>query len=131
MCYDESEDDPWVYAYSPSKDYLSEGMIKARALCGQHVLDEFHTGAWANHVAIDPCISILPTTKAQSDDQKVAAMGVKKMMSPKSKYKGGNCRAPSTTKSQGKKTSRYIGRPSLPSARSGMEEYAAGCLMSP
>ena len=29
-------------------------------------------------------------------------MGVKKMMSPKSKYKGANCRAPSTIKSQGK-----------------------------
>ena len=102
MCYDESEDDPWVYAYSPSKDYLSEGIIKARALCGQHVLDEFPAGAWSNHVAIDPCISILPTTKAQSDDQKVAAMGVKKMMSPKSKYKGPNLRAPKTVKSQAK-----------------------------
>ena len=101
LCYDEIESDPWVYAYSPTKDYLSDTMRAHRVRTATHVLDEFSAGAWASHVAIDPCISILSTSKNQSDDQKVAAMGVKKMMSPKSKYKGPNCRAPITTKSQG------------------------------
>ena len=102
MCYDEDEDDPWVYAYSPSKDFLSDAMKVHREGTGRYVMDNFPAGAWASHVAIDLCISILPNTKALSDDQKVAAMGVKKMMSPKSKYKGANCRAPKTTHSQGK-----------------------------
>lgn len=102
MCYDESEDDPWIYAYSPSKDFLSDGMKVARVRCADKYIEEFAAGAWASHVAIDPCISILANTKAMSDDQKVAAMGVKKMMSKKSKYKGPNCRAPNTVKSQGK-----------------------------
>ena len=65
-------------------------------------MENFATGAWASHVAIDPCISILATTRAQSDEQKVAAMGTQKMMSPKSKYKGANLRAPKTVKSQGR-----------------------------
>ena len=102
LCYDETEDDPWACAYSPSKDYLSDAMKAHRARTAQHILDEHSTGAWASHVSFDPCISILAKTKNLSDDQKVAAMGVKKMMSPKSKYKGPNCRAPNTVKSQGK-----------------------------
>ena len=53
-------------------------------------------------MSFDPCISILAATKNLSEDQRIAAMGVKKMMSRKSKYKGLNCRAPNTTKSQGK-----------------------------
>jgi hypothetical protein len=102
MCYDEDEDDPWVYMHSPSKDYLSDGMKKARDNCGNHYLERFATGAWATHVAVDPCITILAANQAQSDDQKVAALGIKKMMSPKSRYKGPNCRAPKTVKSQAK-----------------------------
>ena len=102
MCYDEKEDDPWIYAHSPSKDYLSSGMKVARVRCSDHYLDEFSTGAWASHVAIDPCITILADTAAMSDEQKVAAMGIKKMMSKKSKFKGPNCRASSTIKSQAK-----------------------------
>ena len=65
------------------------------------MLENFAIGAWSSHVAIDPCISILATTRAQSDEQKVAAMGVQKMVSPKSKHKGANLRAPKTVKSQG------------------------------
>ena len=102
MCYDESEDDPWIYAYSPSKDYLSDGMKVARARCADTYMDKFSAGAWASQVSIDPCVSILANTKAMSDEQKVAAMGVKKMMSKKSKYKGPNCRAQNNIKSQGK-----------------------------
>ena len=102
MCYDETEDDPWVYMHSPSKDFLSDVMKRSRAVFADHYLENFATGAWSSHVAIDPCISILPVTRAQSDEQKVAAMGVQKMMSPKSKYKGANLRAPKTVKSQGR-----------------------------
>ena len=101
-CYDENEDDPWVYMHSPSKDFLSDVMKRSRVVFADHYLENFATGAWSSHVAIDPCISILPVTRAQSDDQKVAAMGVQKMMSPKSKYKGANLRAPKTVKSQGR-----------------------------
>ena len=102
LCYDENEDDPWVYMHSPSKDFLSDGMKKSRVVFADYFLENFATGAWSSHVAIDPCISILPTTHAQSDEQKVAAMGVRKMMSPESKYKGANLRAPKTVKSQGR-----------------------------
>ena len=102
MCYDESEDDPWIYAYSPAKDFLSDGMKTHRVTTADHVMKEIHAAAWSTHVAIDPCISILARKKAQTDDQKVAAMGIKKMMSKKSKFKGPNCRAPKTTNSQGK-----------------------------
>ena len=102
MCYDESEDDPWVYMHSPSKDFLSDSMKQNRVTFATNFLEYFPTGAWATQVAIDPCITILATTRAQSDEQKVAAMGVKKMMSPKSKYKGPNTRAPKTVKSQGR-----------------------------
>ena len=91
-----------MHAYFPSKDFLSDAMKAHRTRTSRYVIDNFSVGSWASHAAIDPCISILPTTKALSDDQKVAAVGVKKMMSPKSKYKGANCRAPKTTHSQGK-----------------------------
>ena len=100
MCYDDTEDDPWVYMHSPSKDYLSEAMKVHRAAFAEHVLAHFRPAAWASHVAIDPCITVLSRSQAQSDEQKVAAMGVKKMMSQKSKFKGPNLRASKTVKSQ-------------------------------
>ena len=93
LCYDEDEDDPWVSMHSPSKDFLSEAMKTNRVIFANHFLDHFATRPWSSHVAIDPCFTILPTTRAQSDEQKVAAMGVQKMMSPNSKYKGSNLRA--------------------------------------
>ena len=102
MCYDETEDDPWVYMHSPSKDYLSEDMKRARVAFAEHVLEHFPASSWWSHVAIDPCISVLASTNAQSEDQRVAAMGNMKMMSPKSRYKGPNLRAPSTAKTQGR-----------------------------
>ena len=102
MCYDEDEDDPWVYMHSPSKDFLSDGMKAHRLSFANHYLEHFTSGAWSSHVAIDPCITILATSRAQSDEQKVAAMGIKKMMSPSSKYKGPNLRASKTIKSQGR-----------------------------
>ena len=37
LCYDATEDDPWVYAYSPSKDYLNDAMKAHRARTAQHI----------------------------------------------------------------------------------------------
>ena len=102
MCFDEDEDDPWVFMHSPSKDYVSDSMETRRVIFANHVLQNSAAGAWSSHVAIDPCITILPTTRAQSEDQRVAAMGAKKMMSPKSRLKGANLRAPLTARTQGR-----------------------------
>lgn len=102
LCYDEAEDDPWVYMNSPAKDYLSEDMRMCRIKFAQHFLQHSHPSAWRGHVAIDPCITVLPSTRAQTEDQKVAAMGSRKMMSRKSRFKGANLRAPATAKTQGR-----------------------------
>ena len=102
LCYDESEEDPWVYMHSPAKDYLSDSMRKHRITFARHFLQHSHASAWRGHVAIDPCISVLPRTCAQTEDQKVAAMGTQKMMSRKSRFKGANLRAPATAKVQGR-----------------------------
>ena len=88
--------------YSPSKDYLSDDMRRNRVSFAEHFLEHTHVAAWHNHVAIDPCITILPSTCAQTEDQLVAAMGVMKMMSPGSRFKGANLRAPTTAKTQGR-----------------------------
>ena len=44
--------------------------------------------------------SLAPILK--SEDQRIAAMGAKKMMSPKSRFVGANLRAPAATKTQGR-----------------------------
>ena len=102
MCYDETEEDPWVYMYSPCKDYLNDVMKERRVVFAKHILEHVPARAWWTHVAIDPCITILANTDAQSEDQRVAAMGVRKMMSPKSRFLGVNLRAPATAKTQGR-----------------------------
>ena len=102
MCYDETEEDPWVYMHSPSKDYLCDEMKEHRVVFAKHVLDHVPARAWWTHVAIDPCITILASTDAQSEDQRIAAMGAMKMMSPKSRFVGANLRAPATAKTQGR-----------------------------
>ena len=102
LCYDEWEDDPWVYMNSPSKDYLTDDMKRSRAMFAEHFLQHTHASAWRGHVAIDPCITVLPSTAAQTEDQQVAAMGKMKMMSPGSRFQGVNLRAPATAKTQGR-----------------------------
>ena len=102
LCYDEAEEDPWVYMYSPCKDYLCETMKENRVIFADHILEHMPARAWWSHVAIDPCITILARTDAQSEDQRVAAMGAKKMMSPKSRFVGANLRPPATAKTQGR-----------------------------
>ena len=48
MCFHEDEDDPWVYMYSPSKDFLSDGMKKSRCEFGEYFLEHFPREAWSN-----------------------------------------------------------------------------------
>ena len=102
MCYDDTEEDPWVYMYSPCKDYLCDAMKERRVVFANHILEHVPARAWWSHVAIDPCITILASTDAQSEDQRIAAMGAKKMMSPKSRFAGANLRAPATARTQGR-----------------------------
>ena len=54
LCYDEQEDDPWVYMHSPSKDFLSDSMKQNRVTFATNFLEYIPTGAWATQVAIDP-----------------------------------------------------------------------------
>ena len=69
-----------VYMHAPAKDYLSEAMMRSRVVFAEHPLQHFTASAWHSHAAIDPCYSVLPSTAAQTEDQKVAAMGNIKMM---------------------------------------------------
>ena len=102
LCYDRTDDDPWVYMNSPAKDYLSDEMRKSCAAFAKHFLQHTHALAWRGHVAIDPHVTVLPSTRAQTDGQMVAAMGSQKMMSRKSRFKAANLRAPATAGAQGR-----------------------------
>ena len=100
LCYDETEDDPWHYLSSPQQDCLTEDMKPVRVKTADHITQNVSKGAAWNFVAIDPCFSLLPNQQAKSDLLKIAFMGNKKWMSPKSKRKGANLRAPRTAKTQ-------------------------------
>ena len=93
MCHDGSEDDPWQYLPTVTKDYLPSPMKPKRVAMAQHILDTMPAAACANHVAIDPCSSILPRDSVRSEEQRVAALGNSRFMSPGSKYDGVNLRA--------------------------------------
>ena len=100
MCYDEKEDDPWQFLSSLQQDCLTDAMKPPRVRTANHVLNNITESAAWNFVAIDPCISLLPIHQDKADLLKVAAMGIKKWMSMKSRRKGVNLRAPATAKSQ-------------------------------
>ena len=93
MCYDVKEDDPWQYLPTVTKDYLPESMKPKRVVMSQHILDLMPAAACANHIAIDPCSSLLPKSNVLSEEQLVAALGSSRFMSPGSKYDGVNLRA--------------------------------------
>ncbi len=99
-CYDECEDDPWQFLESPSQDMLPAALKPLRVACAKHILETMGPGAWYHQVAIDPCSSLLPRTRARQEEQLVAAMGKSKWMSPGSARKGSNLRAPATAKTQ-------------------------------
>lgn len=100
MCYDEFEDDPWQYLNTVTKDYLPEAMKPKRVMMAQYVMDHISGAACACHVAIDPCSSLLPTSETRSEEQRVAALGNKRFMSPKAKYQGVNVPASAYAKHQ-------------------------------
>ena len=100
LCYDEDEDDPWQYLNAVQQDCLTDEQKPGRVKTAQHVLDNITKAAAFNFVAIDPCFSLLPKQQEKADLLKIAAMGNKKWMSPKSKRKGSNLRAPKTAKTQ-------------------------------
>ena len=101
MCFDETEDDPWQYMSTVTKDYLPESMKPRRVAMAQHILDHVTGTATASHVAIDPCSSLLPMSDTRSEEQRVAALGKSRCMSPGSKYNGVNLRASSFSTKQG------------------------------
>lgn len=100
MCYDEKEDDPWQYLPSLQQDCLTANMKPARTKTATHILNNFTDDASWNFVAIDPCLTLLPTKQEKADLLKIAAMGFYKWMSKKSRRKGANLRAPDTAKHQ-------------------------------
>ena len=100
MCYDADEDDPWQYLSTATKDYLPEIMKPKRVTMAQYVLDHMSGMACSNHVAIDPCSSLLPTSATRCEEQRVAAMGSKRFMSSKSRYDGVNLRGSAYAKKQ-------------------------------
>ena len=100
-CYDENEDDPWQWLPCASHDYLTDAMQAARLVTGKYVLKNFAASAWRNHVAIDPCSSLLPKAQARLEEQQVAAVGKKGWRSKKSLRRAVNARAPDTAKKQG------------------------------
>ena len=93
MCYDDTEDDPWQYLPTVTKDYLPESMKPKRVVMAQHILDHMSVATCANHVAIDLCSSLLPKDSVRSEEHLVAALGSNRFMSPGSKYDGVNLRA--------------------------------------
>ena len=104
MCYDEAEDDPWQYLPTVTKDYLPEAMKPKRVAMAHHILDTMSAAACANHVAIDPCSSLLPKDPTRSEEQAVAALGSKRFMSAGCKYNGVNLRASKFATSQAGKS---------------------------
>ena len=100
-CYDEHEDDPWMYLESPAQDVLPALLKQPRVTCAKHILRHFAANAWYSHISIDPCYVLLTTTLERQEEQLIRAMGRKKWMSPGSARKGANLRAPATAKTQG------------------------------
>ena len=99
-CFDTRVDDPWLFLPTTAQDYLPSDMKPQRVACARHILRHFPPGAWYNHVALDPCSTLLPRTPKRLEEQQVAAMGKNRWMSPKSRREGANLRAPSTATKQ-------------------------------
>jgi hypothetical protein len=99
-CYDEKEDDPWHYLPTLSQDFLPSEMKPRRVTMSTHIVDTFAAGALQHQVAVDPCYSLLPTTAARTEEQRVAALGKLRWMSKKARRTGSNLRAPATVHTQ-------------------------------
>ena len=98
-CYGKTEEDPWVYRRCLSKTYLPESMWPKRVETAEHVLAQ-PAGAWFNHVAVDPCASLLARTEARSEEQQVAALGDARWMSNNAALEPENLKADAYAKTQ-------------------------------
>lgn len=79
-CFDAREDDPWVFRRCLKSDYLPADMKPRRKATAEFLLAQ-PAGSWFNHVAIDPCASLLPKTATRLEEQQVAALGNARWMS--------------------------------------------------
>ena len=95
-CYDETEDDPWIYLPCVSQDVLPSELLPRRVSACRHVLRITSATSWRSHVSIDPCSSLLPRLPARLEEQEVAAMGKRRWMSKKSMRADVNLRAAAT-----------------------------------
>ena len=100
MCFDETEDDPWIYMPASTKEYLTDKMKERRVGCGEHIVDTFAANFWANCAAIDPCASLLAKSAERKELDKVRALGSRRWGSKKARHKGANAKAPAYVKSQ-------------------------------
>ena len=100
LCYDETEDDPWIYLACLSQDTLPSEMLPLRMACANHILRTFDQRSWHNQLAFDPCYSLLAITQEKLEEQQIAAMGKKRYGSKNSARKEFNLRAPATVKTQ-------------------------------
>ena len=87
LCYDETEDDPWIYLACLSQDTLPSEMLPLRMACANHILRTFGQRSWHNHLAFDPCYSLLAITQEKLEEQQIAAMGEKRYGSKNSARK--------------------------------------------
>ena len=99
-CYDESEDDPWIYLRSPAQDVLSTEAKPRRVSMAKWILENYFERSWHDTIAIDPCYSLQALALSKQEELQVAAMGASKWMSKNSARKGVNPRAPAHARTQ-------------------------------
>ena len=99
-CYDKNKDDPWQWLGSAAQEYLPESMKPSRAIFAKTFLEFFSAVAWLQFCAIDPCRSLLPKTRAKSEEQRHAAMGKMNWRSKKEIKTGKNLAGSRFAKSQ-------------------------------
>ena len=99
-CYDEDENDPWDWLPAGAQSFLTPTDIEKRMRCGKHIVANFPAGSWVNHVAIDPCSTMLPRADWRLLEMQVAAMGKMRWRSSRTIRKGTNARAAATALKQ-------------------------------
>jgi len=99
-CYDESEDDPWVYLSCVSQDTLPSETEPLRVKACEWILKNTTETSWYQHVAFDPNYTLIATTLAKQEELQIAAMGSSRWMSKESKRVSINMRAPATARTQ-------------------------------
>ena len=99
-CYDDDEEDTWEWLPAGAQAFLTPTDIEKRMRSAKHIVAHVLPGAWFNHVAIDPCSTLLPRVDWRLLEMQVAAMGNKRWRSKNSTRKGTNLRAATTALKQ-------------------------------